>query len=83
VVPSGFPPVSSATADNSCSTMNQPSADRVLVMRPSEGTCKVTLQFTDGRQYTASVQFKKMNGPCGCYIGAYTSDLVRTDAGTD
>jgi hypothetical protein len=53
------------------------------VSRPAEGTCEVTLQFTDGRQYTARVQFKKVNGPCGCYLGAYSSDLAPTDAGSD
>jgi hypothetical protein len=83
LVPAGLPPVSSATADSSCSAMYQPSANRVLVSRPSEGTCKVTLQLTDGRQYAASVQFKKVNGPCGCYLGASASDLAPTDAGSD
>jgi hypothetical protein len=80
LVPAGFPPVSSATADNACSATYQSFANRVLVSRSSEGTCDVTVQFTSGDTYAAHLRFSYMHYPCGCYLGAFASSLEPTDA---
>jgi hypothetical protein len=78
-----FPAVSNASADGGCSTQSQPSADRVLVFHSGVGTCNVRVQFSDGSSYAAQVRFSKVDGPCGCTLGGFTSALEPTDAGSD
>lgn len=81
VLPSAFPAVASISADSPCSADYQPSASRVLVSRPGAGNCSVHVQFVGGSDYAAQVRFSKVDGQCGCYLGAYASALEPTDAG--
>jgi len=70
-VPSGLPPVSSVTANSTCSPTYQAALSRILVSRTNgAGDCDVDVQLADGSNYLAHLHFTTFHADCACFVGS-------------